>query len=78
MSKLWDHFLCYVFIDELFSVDSVTLLPDCQAIDGHGFFHPVVLMKNINSLTDVLGSFLWKILSSLLCVKLFELDQNSI
>lgn len=56
MSKLWDHFLCYVFIDELFSVDSVTLLLDCQAIDGHGFFRPVVLMKSINSLTDVLGS----------------------
>lgn len=54
----WKHFLCYMFIDELLSVDSVTLLPDCQAVYGRSLFQTVVLTKNINSLTDVQGSCL--------------------
>lgn len=58
VSISWDHFLCCIFIDELFSVHSVTLLPYCQAADGHGLFQTVVLMKSINSLADVLGSCL--------------------
>lgn len=58
VSISWDHVLCYMFTDELFAVDSVALLPDCQAIGRYGLLQTAVLLKSMNSLTDVLGSCL--------------------
>lgn len=61
VSKSWDYFLCYLFIGDLLSVDLVTFLSNCKAIDEHWLLHPVLLTKSINSLTDVLGSCLCKL-----------------
>jgi len=55
VSKSWDRFVCYIFIDDLLSVDPVTL-SSCKAVDEHLLLHPVVLMKSINSYLTCWGA----------------------